>query len=72
MVIFTRRWTLRGHYVILGPEWVMLLYIIQFVFWVELPIQRRLCPIFVKLWVPVNGTQQCGIGLPDIHKFSAS
>ena len=25
---------------------------------------------FVKLWVPVKGTQYCGIGLPDIHKFS--
>ena len=22
------------------------------VFWVELPVQRRLCPIFVKSWVP--------------------
>ena len=26
---------------------------------------------FFKLWVPVKGTQQCCIGLPDIHKFSA-
>ena len=25
---------------------------------------------FFKLWVPIKGTQQCGIGLPDIHKFS--
>ena len=48
----------------------MLLYILQVVFWVELPVQRRLCLIFVKLWVPVKGTQQCGIGLPNIHKFS--
>ena len=24
---------------------------------------------FVKLWVPIKGTQQCGIGVPDIHKF---
>ena len=24
--------------------------------WIELPVQRRLCPIFVKLWIPVNGT----------------
>ena len=47
----------------------MLLYIIQVVFYVELPVQRRLCPIFVKLRVLVKGTQQCGIGLPDIHKF---
>ena len=48
----------------------MLLYIIQVVFRVELPIPRRIFLIFVKLWVPIKGTQQCGIGLPDIHKFS--
>ena len=28
-------------------------------------------PIFVTFWVSVKGTQQCGIELPDIHKFSA-
>ena len=66
---FTHKWTLCGHCVILGPGRVMLLYILQVVFWVELSIQRKLCPIFVKLWVPVKGTQQCGIGLLDIHKF---
>ena len=27
--------------------------------WVELPIQRRLCPIFMS-----------GVGLPDIHEHS--
>ena len=48
----------------------MLLYILQVVFWVELLVQRRLYLIFVILWVPVKGTQQCGIGLPNIHKFS--
>ena len=26
---------------------------------------------FFKLWVPVKGIQQCCIGLPNIHKFSA-
>ena len=26
--------------------------IAQVLFWVELPVQRRLCPIFVKSWVP--------------------
>ena len=35
---------------------------------VELPEQRRLCPIFVKIWIPINGTQQCGIGSPEIHR----
>ena len=32
----------------------------MFVPWVELPIQRRLCLIFVS-----------GVGLPDIHEYSA-
>ena len=22
---------------------------------------------FVKIWIPINGTQQHGIGLPEIH-----
>ena len=22
---------------------------------------------FVKIWIPINGTQQCGIGSPKIH-----
>ena len=29
--------------------------IAQVVFWVELPVQRRLCPIFVKSWVLGKG-----------------
>ena len=45
--------------------------VIQVVCWVELPEQRRLCPIFVKIWIPINGTQQCGIGLLEIHRNSA-
>ena len=45
--------------------------VIQVVCWVELPEQRRLCPIFVKIWIQINGTQQCGIGSPKIHKNSA-
>ena len=32
-----------------------------YVLWVELPVQRRLCPIFVS-----------SFGLPDIHEYSAS
>ena len=27
---------------------------------------------FVKFWIPVNGTQRCGIDLHDIHRHSAS
>ena len=44
--------------------------VIQVVSWVELPEQRRLCPIFVKIWIPINGTQQCDIGSPEIHRNS--
>ena len=36
--------------------------VIQVVCWVELLEQRRLCLIFVKIWISINGTQQCGIG----------
>ena len=45
--------------------------IIHVVYWVELPEQRRLTPIFVKIWILINGTQQCDIGSPEIHKNSA-
>ena len=56
-----------------GPKWPFLLIFIdmwtrcgrcenlgQVVLWVELPVQRRLCPIFMS-----------GVGLPDIHDYSA-
>ena len=32
----------------------------KFCIWVELPVQRGLCPIFVK-----------NVGSPDIHEYSA-
>ena len=44
--------------------------VIQVVCWVELPEQRRLCLIFMKIWIPINGTQQCGIGSTEIHRNS--
>ena len=44
---------------------------IHVVFWVELPVQRRLYSIFVKSWVLEKGTRWCGVGLLDIHKYSA-
>ena len=56
-----------------GPKWPFLLILIVyrpcvvivivgtgFVPWVELPVQRRLCSIFMS-----------GVGLPDIHEYSA-
>ena len=30
--------------------------VIQVVCWVELSEQMRLCPIFVKIWILINGT----------------
>ena len=43
-----------------GPCVVIVNYLGHVVLWVELPVQRRLCPIFVS-----------GVGLPDIHEYSA-
>ena len=43
---------------------------IQVVYWVELPEQRRLSPIFVKISIPINWTQRFGIESPEIHRNS--
>ena len=43
-----------------GPVWSLLIVGTGFVPWVELPVQRRLCLIFVS-----------DVGLPDIHEYSA-
>ena len=40
--------------------WSLLIVGICYVPWVELPVQMRLCPIFVS-----------GVVLPDIHEYSA-
>ena len=40
--------------------WSLLIVGTSFVPWVEIPVQRRLYPIFVS-----------GVGLPDIHEYSA-
>ena len=42
------------------PVWSLLIVGTGFVSWVELLVQRRLCPIFMS-----------GVGLPDIHEYSA-
>ena len=42
------------------PVWSLQLVGGRFVLWVELPVQRRLCHIFVR-----------GVRLPDIHDYSA-
>ena len=47
-------------YSLVDPMWSLLIVGTGFVPEVELPVQRRLCPIFVS-----------GVGLPDIYKYSA-
>ena len=37
----------------MGHEYI----VIQVVYWVELLKKRRLCLIFVKIQIPINGTQ---------------
>ena len=72
------KWALRDHfYSYVDPMW--LLYnivtscheIVQVVFWVELPVQRRLYPIFVKSWVLEKRDSMVWCRLPDIHEPSA-
>ena len=43
-----------------GPCEVIVNFRTGYVLWVELLVQRRLCPIFVN-----------SVGLPDIHEYSA-
>ena len=75
------KWARCGQFLLInGPGAIIVLHwapdgscdciLVQVGFWIELPIQRRLCPIFVKLWIPVNGIQRCGIELHDIHRLS--
>ena len=72
------KWAIRGHfYSYVDPVWSWYNIgscchvIVQVVFWVELLVQRRLCSIFVKSWVSEKGTRWCGVGLLDIHEYSA-
>ena len=76
--IYIDKWALCGHfYLYVDPVWS--LYNIrtccheieQVVFWVELPIQRRLYPIFVITWVLGKRDSMEWFGLHEIHKFSA-
>ena len=75
------KWTRYGQFLLInGPGEVIVLYwpldgscdciVVQVGFWIEVPIQKRLCPIFVKLWISINEIQRCGIELHDIHKLS--
>ena len=61
-----------GSILLLLRPWMGYDYIvIQVVCWVELFKQRKLCSTFLQIWIPINGTQQCGIGSPEIHWNSA-
>ena len=60
--IYMDKWVLHGHfYSYVDLVWslynigTVCLEIAQVVFWVEIPVQRRLCPIFVKSWVLRKG-----------------
>ena len=60
--IYMDKWTLRGHfYSYVDPVWSLYNIrigcheIAQVVFWVELPVQRRLCSILIKSWVLGKG-----------------
>ena len=46
-------------YLYMDPVWSLLIVGTCFVHWVELLVQRRLCPIFMS-----------GVGLLDIHEYS--
>ena len=45
---------------VFGPCEVIVNFGTGYLLWVELPVQRRLCPIFVS-----------SVVLPDIHEYSA-
>ena len=60
--IYMDKWALHGHfYSYVDPVWSLYnigtgcYEIAQVVFWVELPVQMRLCPMFVKSWVLGKG-----------------
>ena len=61
-----------GSILLLLRPWIGYDYIvIRVVRWVELPKRRRLIPIFFfKIWISINGTQQCDIESPEIHRNS--
>ena len=66
-------WTMdsMGSILLLLRPWMGYDYtVIQFLCLIELPEQRRFCPVFLKIWIPINGTQQCSIGLLEIHRNS--
>ena len=59
MCLSMGKWAICGHfYSYVDPVWSLynigtgFHVIVQVVFWAELPIQRRLCLIFIKSWVP--------------------
>ena len=75
MCLSMGKWALCGNfYSYVDPMWLLhnigtgCHVIAQVLFWVELPVQRRLCPIFVKSWAREYMTKWCGAGF---HESSA-
>ena len=52
MVIFTRRWTQRGHDMTFGPIWAMLLSVVQVVFFGRVPCTKETLSDFFKIMGP--------------------
>ena len=66
------KWAQCGQFLLInGPSAIIVLYwasdgscdyvVVQAGFRIEVPVQRRLCPIFVKLWISNFGASQLGI-----------
>ena len=49
-----------GHVIVYCTGWVL----------DRAPHTKETLSGFVKLWILINGTQQCAIELPDIHRLS--
>ena len=50
-----------GHVIVYCTSWVL----------DRAPRTKKTLSNFVKFWIPVNGTQLCGIELHDIKRHSA-
>ena len=59
------RWTLWGqYYFYLDLGWVMIILLYRLYVGYNSPNKEDSARCFVKIWIPINETQQCGIGSP--------
>ena len=56
-IVYGPKWSFYSYYEYIGLLGTGFMHVC---IWVELPVQRRLCPIFVR-----------NVGSPDIHEYSA-